>query len=350
MYKRVYSIDYLRGILALFIVIYHYSSWGKLINVNTNCILFRLALYGVSIFFIISGFSLTYVYKDRLNSYEDILKYLRNRIARIYPLFIFVIIFAILINFRTLNDLKTFLQQVTISFYFFNKGALTPGGWSIGVEIMFYLIFPILILLNKFYLKFRLFYVNIYLFLIVFCMFLSMYYNNYYYKMGDKYFLIYVHNFFNHFYFFLGGMLIAYEFNTLKNILFKKFFKRFFITFSIVLVLLFLFLKVNNQYLYEYYIVLSGKYRLLFSIFSFSIFLFVLIFFTRNIALLNFLGKISYTLYLTHPLSFYLLSRYLKINYINIFVYILFALLFSSIVYFFYELPMKKIIRNFKVY
>lgn len=68
--NRVESLDYLRGLMALSVVIYHYISWsmstGSSVDViGSQFILGKLGIYAVSIFYILSGVSLAYIYEGK---------------------------------------------------------------------------------------------------------------------------------------------------------------------------------------------------------------------------------------------------------------------------------------------
>jgi len=355
MHNRIYvdTIDYLRGLLALTIMIYHYLSWSGLIIVNSNNLLFRFALYGVSIFFIISGFSITIAHiNDNFLKIENILYFFKKRFARIYPLFIFVIIFSIIINYRDVNSIRDLLINLTISFGFLHYDSLTPGSWSIGIEVIWYIIFPIIFtiyyILQKFNFKF---FVLVSILIILLCIYSSSFVNDYYRGMGIKYFYVYKNNFINHIYFFIFGVMIAFVYYRYIKFLTKNSFISFMNKYKLIILIIILFLFYFPKLkLNEYFFPLTEWNRIYFSFFSFLLFLvFLLLDFKSNI--LKFFGQISYTLYLTHPISLFVFSEFFKIgiNYFNILLPILFSILFSTIIYYFYEKPMQKLINNLRI-
>lgn len=146
---RVYTIDYLRGILALLVMVYHYSIWEKLFTPDAASALTRNALYGVSLFFIISGFSLTLSYYRKFERFDaPLLKdYFFKRFARIYPLYWLVValfLLALLVGGKTLPPMEQILLNLTVSFVLFgHHTGFTAGSWSIGMEIAFYLLLPL---------------------------------------------------------------------------------------------------------------------------------------------------------------------------------------------------------------
>lgn len=345
MKQHIKSIDYLRGVLALCIVLYHYLSWTHSIEVNSNQILFRIALYGVSIFFIISGFSLVIAYRDiDFLKINNIIMYFRKRIARIYPLFWLVIIISVIIDYRYISEIREFLIQFTIFFGIFGKGGLTPGAWSIGIEIIFYLFFPILMLLSSYLISHsKITLLVIYLFLIGAFLYTSMFHNNYFLNMGDKYFKMYVLNFCNHAYFFLFGMLLAFFY---EKVIASRLLKKYYILLVILSATIFILPKVSID---EYYFIIDGVWRLVFSLASFIIFT-AFLFNKIESNLLSFFGKISYTLYLTHPVSFYILNKIYKISDVyTVFIALIFSIIVAVFIYYLYEEPLKKIITNFRI-
>ena len=346
---HVESVDYLRGILALLIIIYHYLSWNHLIIPNSNSILFRVALYGVSIFFIISGFSLTInYYKKDFLGYRNIVCFYKRRIARIYPLYWFVIILAVIIGYRN-ADLKSFLTQITLSFSFLHQSALTPGGWSIGVEMNFYLIFPILVIISYLiYIRSKILNGLLLIIAIIVCLYLSSFDNQYYIGMGNKYFKVYVDNFYNHFFFFLFGMLVAIYYRDFFSKI--KINKNFYVFIWGVLIILFVVPKLAVN---EYFIVLSRFWRIYFSILSFLMFIMFLYLPFKN-KILKFFGEISYTLYLTHPITLYLINK-LNIKFfndktLNVTLDMIIAIIIACLIYYLYEDPMRKLINNWRIY
>ncbi|KFN40556.1 MAG: hypothetical protein JU82_02360 [Sulfuricurvum sp. MLSB] len=152
---RVYTIDYLRGILALLVMVYHYSMWEKLLTPDATSFLTRNALYGVSLFFIISGFSLTLSYYRKFDHFDirALKDYFFKRFARIYPLYWLVVtlfLASLLVGGKTFPAIEQILLNLTISFVFFGEyTGFTAGSWSIGMEIAFYLLLPIALYVAK---------------------------------------------------------------------------------------------------------------------------------------------------------------------------------------------------------
>jgi peptidoglycan/LPS O-acetylase OafA/YrhL len=118
---------------------------------------------GVSVFFVLSGFLITLRYQDSVQlNWQWAQRYLRNRVARIYPVYFLVTVLtwlAISINIRydpsrlwhiyTLKDkIAAVVLNLTFLRGFFEnfRFSLAGQGWSLTVEECFYLSAPLLIL------------------------------------------------------------------------------------------------------------------------------------------------------------------------------------------------------------
>lgn len=108
----------------------------------------------VPLFYVVSAFSLYIGYFDKLHDEQNIKKYLFRRFLRIAPLFYFMIfVYSVIIVFWFHAHLDGREILLDISFLF----GLFPGkhetivwaGWSIGVEFLFYLFLPLLMMFSK---------------------------------------------------------------------------------------------------------------------------------------------------------------------------------------------------------
>lgn len=137
--KRLHNLDYLRGLAACSIMIFHYSG-----PADTG-ILGRIGLYGVSIFYILSGLTLYLVYKERL----ELRKFFIKRIFRIFPLLWLAIIGTIIIS-QNLPEPRILALNASGLFGFIEPTAyIGMGMWSIGNELVFYALFPVLMMINR---------------------------------------------------------------------------------------------------------------------------------------------------------------------------------------------------------
>lgn len=118
---------------------------------------------GVSIFFVLSGFLITYCYYNNFHLTKDWFKqYLKNRVARIYPMYFLLTIGAFIYYFITKDEAITkstgnpiALLMLNITFLrgffyqFWDTGI--AQGWSLTVEECFYFSAPIIFLIAKKY-------------------------------------------------------------------------------------------------------------------------------------------------------------------------------------------------------
>jgi len=154
MVQYIKGLDTLRAIAALFVVWGHIELLKKrdLIPnlIDANFTPFPDGHLSVILFFVLSGFLITYLLVNENNQYGEIdfKKFYMRRILRILPLYYLVLIASyFLIDNET--SLKTTLLCVGMLpniAYNLNIGwVASPQIWSIGVEEQFYLIWPLLV-------------------------------------------------------------------------------------------------------------------------------------------------------------------------------------------------------------
>jgi peptidoglycan/LPS O-acetylase OafA/YrhL len=121
---------------------------------------------GVTIFFVLSGFLITYRYYNNFHLTKDWFKqYLKNRVARIYPMY-FILTMGAFIYYYFTHDTritKDFPSPIGLMFMHitfvrgFFAGLWDTGiaqGWSLTVEECFYFSAPFIFLVAKKYNKF----------------------------------------------------------------------------------------------------------------------------------------------------------------------------------------------------
>ena len=150
---RVHGPDVLRGLAACGVVFLHvlYLS-GLEIGALSGAVFGRLDFL-VRLFFAISTFSLAYAYHQRLDGQGALRDFYLRRFLRIAPLFYFVLIsgvgYAWLVHGHAPDPYAVLLS---LGFVFTvapgMHGSLVGGGWSIGVEWVFYLAFPAILALT----------------------------------------------------------------------------------------------------------------------------------------------------------------------------------------------------------
>ncbi|WP_300800660.1 acyltransferase [uncultured Desulfovibrio sp.] len=168
MKREVYSIQMLRGIAALLVVIYHtqgfvhkyldkyalepsfLTSPGRIMNFG-SC--------GVDIFFVISGFIMAYITYNKHCQTGYPKTFLWKRIVRIVPLYWFytTIIAGLLFFFPYLFNTATFdLHGLVLSYFFIpytpvalNQAPVLAVGWTLTYEMYFYLLVSIGLFFQK---------------------------------------------------------------------------------------------------------------------------------------------------------------------------------------------------------
>jgi peptidoglycan/LPS O-acetylase OafA/YrhL len=148
----------LRAIAALAVVVSHITIGLNSFGLNPYIIGsldggrprgISLAGYGVSIFFVLSGFLITYLLlAEKENSPIVVKKFYLRRILRIWPLYYVYLLVAIIssLAFGSIIDLKALIFYVffaaNVPFIMGSTLPLLSHYWSLGVEEQFYLIWP----------------------------------------------------------------------------------------------------------------------------------------------------------------------------------------------------------------
>ncbi|OSZ78203.1 hypothetical protein CAP35_08050 [Chitinophagaceae bacterium IBVUCB1] len=139
---RLDALTATRGIAAMLIVIFHFGL--EVFPFSEAQRFFSKGNMAVSYFFTLSGFIMCYTYYAKPVSYKS---YIVRRLARIGPVYWLAIILSLFTiaqkeNLLTATFLNVFFLQSYIPGY-----ALTVNspGWSLSVEMFFYLLFPFLL-------------------------------------------------------------------------------------------------------------------------------------------------------------------------------------------------------------
>ena len=149
---RIYALDGIRGLCALSIMMYHLNYWN-------GHDYFQVGYFGVYIFFILSGFSLWYVYASKPLTIDLLKHFFVARFARIIPLYLLMVAFGVaarmyaqgLESITSASFISRFLLNISFLFGFSapGKSAVVPGGWSIGIEWVFYMVFPLFLMFGR---------------------------------------------------------------------------------------------------------------------------------------------------------------------------------------------------------
>ena len=102
---------------------------------------------GVSIFFILSGFILTYNYSNKLTSSRgDLLEFALSRFARIYPVYILSLILMLPLVVNELHFIDSCRVLLMVQSWTFPDSYLGYAwimqAWTLSIELAFYIAFP----------------------------------------------------------------------------------------------------------------------------------------------------------------------------------------------------------------
>jgi peptidoglycan/LPS O-acetylase OafA/YrhL len=138
---RIHGFDLLRGLCAIAVALYHMLHWSAIAELHT------WGLFGVYIFFALSGASLVVGYRDHFARGMPASHFLAMRFARLAPLYVLVVLLNAYALFHNVVGARIGLLNATLLFGLGNAGAtsLATGGWSLGIEFAFYLMFPVLL-------------------------------------------------------------------------------------------------------------------------------------------------------------------------------------------------------------
>ncbi|WGL99914.1 acyltransferase (plasmid) [Arsenophonus sp. aPb] len=310
--NRLFYIDFIRVISFLAIVFSHFN-YEIFTNYQGDRAISELSYAGysisdiaISLFIIISGFSLAVSSDDKLN----IMRFFKHRILSIYPAFwtayIIVAIFFFITNSGFVGDgnhWKFILSIIGLDGYFLYKMSnyYLIGEWYTGFMLLTYLFFPILFLLAIKYPK------STFITLIVIVLSLSVNYNNTFQVPIVCNPIMRLPEFF-------FGILYGYYFSKTKKI-----HRLLFIFGVIIIYIMITFLQDKLSFLF---------YILFFGCSTFSILVFISQPFD-NISLIkeliNFISKYCFTAFLFHHQILFFLFH--KINF--------YALNFGEIIFFY---------------
>ena len=144
--ERVLGWDLLRGLCAFAVMSYHLLEWQDIAHLSP------LGTYGVYLFFLLSGASMAYVYDaDRVATWAGVWRFLVTRWFRLAPLYlvaclVFLAMLAARNGFWASEIPFRLALNASFAFGVYDPAvwALAVGGWSLGIEFVFYLAFPFL--------------------------------------------------------------------------------------------------------------------------------------------------------------------------------------------------------------
>lgn len=314
--QKIYfpNLNGLRFIAAFLVIIHHIEQFKSIFKIDnyykTIPFIGVIGKLGVVLFFVLSGFLITYLLLTEEFIFKKISigKFYVRRMLRIWPLYFFIILLAILVlpNIEIFN-LPNFSKDIIYSnltiklilfALFFPNLVISIYGiipyashtWSIGTEEQFYLVWPVIL---KYFKRNRIFLmVFIIVFYLVMGLFLSSNYSNFIpYKEVFKTFW----TTFNIDCMAIGGLfaILLFQKNKLLSLLQNN--VLFYLTLFITLILMLRGVYIPKLH-YEFYSILFG--------------IIILNFATNNTIkislenrIFNYLGNISYGLYMYHSIG-----------------------------------------------
>jgi exopolysaccharide production protein ExoZ len=302
--QRIETLDWLRGLMALSIMYYHITGWNLVPLDSTNS-LGRIGVYGVSIFFVLSGLSMAIVYNSYIKNIATSINFFIRRIFRIWPLLWVVCFFIFIQQYLTgIHIWKQLFVNITTLFGFYKPTAyMATGAWSIGNEMVYYALTPLVFCLYN-YKKWA---GNVFLLV---CFFVGLFFAFFLLDplrtLSDQW-AIYV-NPFNNLFLYVMGIGMFYNFKDV-NVETKINSMALVIT-----VLLFCFLPFEGDQI----VIVAGIGRIVFVLLSLSI---VFCFYKMKIKLpsllsysLELLGLATYGVYLIHPIVYFSFFNLIEIK------------------------------------
>lgn len=141
----IISIQYLRAIAALLIVLTHIAFKDQQYSLGN--FKFDSGVFGVDIFFVISGFIIYFVSVNKPSGLKGIISFLKHRVIRIIPLYWVLTSFALIVYIIMPENVNqhTGSTDVINSFTLFPSETryLLAVAWTLSYEFYFYSLFSI---------------------------------------------------------------------------------------------------------------------------------------------------------------------------------------------------------------
>ncbi len=156
---RVEQLDGLRGIFSVLVVAHHHNAFRDSIFYN-NFFVINSDLF-VDFFFVLSGFVIALNYSNRIHTGEDFFQFLKKRFLRLYPLLFYTEILFLIFNvvgdyssyknagnlgwsyyLSTVTDTLTFMGSTPV---FGSWIGLNYPAWSISAEMISYIVFGLVL-------------------------------------------------------------------------------------------------------------------------------------------------------------------------------------------------------------
>lgn len=136
---RLLRLDGTRGAAALMVVLSHCAYYGMFPQIFAR----GMGTMGVVVFYLLSGFLISWLYADRALTRRSLQSYAVARGARVLPLF-YAVLLGSLVLLAAFGH-SGYAYEATGAFWY-NAFLISGSGvlWSIPVEIHFYMVFVLL--------------------------------------------------------------------------------------------------------------------------------------------------------------------------------------------------------------
>lgn len=155
--KRLFYLDFIRAFATIVIIITHYNALYLYLPmptpekafITTKVANIYIGSFGVSLFFIISGAALMYVYQEKC----ELKRFYKKRFFSLFPMFWMVFAIDFLINTylnggidKSIPKWKIIFSILGMDHYLteFTTSFARVGEWFLGCIILIYLVFPLL--------------------------------------------------------------------------------------------------------------------------------------------------------------------------------------------------------------
>lgn len=151
--KKMYLIQICRGFAAILVLLFHLT---ELFHTRTNYNylggIFNQGNSGVDFFFVLSGFIIFYIHYKDIGDPERLKPFLIKRFIRVYPIYWAVLLLIIPIYFfiplfgdDSIRNSISVLRAFTLIPFTKGPAPFLVVAWSMSYEVLFYLLFSILI-------------------------------------------------------------------------------------------------------------------------------------------------------------------------------------------------------------
>ena len=309
--KKINNLESLRGFAALMVALFHFQI-GDFLTGNS---LIKHGSLGVEFFFVLSGFVIAENYLSKLNNFNELIKFQIKRFWRLYPLHIFVLLLWVIVEFiklfilnyssinpsveafKGLKSIGNLVESIFLVQAIFEDDYVWNNvAWSLSTEFYTYIFFAITVFIFK--------RISLLIFLII----VVVHYSN----ILEFYFLreIFSNQFLNCINLFCMGVLTNYFYTKFKLLNIKTF-----EVISWALLFLTIFAISNKN---QSFGIINFNIKNIYIIFAFLIFFSSTVKNTSvyskflNVNFIQYLGKISYSLYMIHTLIVFFIKQIMR--------------------------------------